>query len=167
MLRALKLKGGSVSPLVPSVNHFKDTTRNLNYGGIYMDWHRDSNDLKGKVINNKNVILTRYGDIHPYENSPVFNCETLFLNHCNKNFLAYWLNKKTFPNTTTVYVDSHPCDDYVLTKRFDTIYLHEKFLKYKMMWWQNLDNVKMISDSEYRKALQMYHDEDMIVSGTK
>jgi hypothetical protein len=34
-------------------------------------------DLQGKTITNNTVILSHFGDIHPFENPPNFTCKTL------------------------------------------------------------------------------------------
>jgi len=133
--------GKKIDHMKPVSNAFKN-----------VNWH----DLKGKTITNKNVILTRYGDVHGFDNSPVFTCETLFLDSCDKNFIAYWLNKGTFPNVKTVYLDSHPCDHYCLPKDIDKIYLHSAWRRYKERWWSNRDNIELIDDEAYKTQLSSY-----------
>lgn len=121
-------------------------------------------DLQWKKIHNKNVILSNYGDIHPFEGGPIFTCENLMLDGCNKNFLAYWLDKQTFPFARQVYIYSHPCDYYVLNRNFEKIYLHETFQKYKDRWWSKCDNIEIIQDSEYMRILKCFDREDINMS---
>jgi hypothetical protein len=91
--------------------------------------------------------------------------QTLHVKHCtecDKNFLAYWFHKRIFPNVTNVFIDSHPCDYYVLNRNFGNIYLHEKYIRYKQLWWSSSTNVKMISEEEYQFNLTKYKNEDIL-----
>ena len=139
----------------------------LGDGSLGIRWE----DMKGKVITNKNVILHEYGDIHPFRNGPVFNCENLFIHRCNENFVGYWLKNTTFPFVKTVFIGSHPCENYTLItddgkyfdrkiiSKFDNIYLHEKYARYKHRWWPNIDNIKIITSSDYEKEINKFERE--------
>lgn len=141
---ALKLCGTHMSSFVSTLNGIVNLSpKQTNY----LNWNWQ--DLADKKITNKTVILSSYGDIHPFKPIPVFLCETLVLHLCDKNFLAYWLNKSVFPNVKTIYIGSHPCEYYVLTRDLGNIHLHEKYERYKSRWWSNLDNVKLISAKDY------------------
>jgi len=180
MMKALKLYGGVVSffshmSLLPpyysqqcldKLNNLNDLNQSQKQKPfIEVDWH----DLSGKIIHNKNVVLTQYGDVHFY-NGPVFMCEKLFLIQCDKNFVFHWMDKRTFPNLREVYIGSHPCEPCVLTdNKFDTVYLHEAYTSYKEMWWPDEENVKLISDENYEAALKNYDEvsEEIIMSENK
>jgi hypothetical protein len=148
-MKALKLNG------MPTP-HYTNATKKGSY--INMSWK----DFKNKTIRNNNVILTGYADIHLFSNGPIFLCENLFLDNCNKNFLAYWFDRKTFPNIRKAYIGSHPCDHYVLSNKFNEIYLHEAFAHYKNRWWSNLDNIKIITNTNYVNMLESYDGENII-----
>ncbi len=170
-MKALRLNGGDISSFMIFRDKIVDLSPSLPKSYIAVDW----SDLNNCTVKNKNVILAKYGDIHPYKNGPIFECETLFLHSCDKNFLAYWLSKHTFPNLKKLYVGSHPSESYTLDKyankkgkeyivsKFDEIYLHERFATYKQRWWPNIDNIKIISASDYDKELESYESEELIL----
>ena len=59
--------------------------------------HRDNMflSLKDKII----IMIEQCGDIHPFNSGPIFKgAEKILLLNCDKNFVFYWLNKRTFPN---------------------------------------------------------------------
>lgn len=156
-MQALRMYGGHKSCFLGSNKGLVDLMPKLPDSYQYTEW----NDLKGKFIRNKTVILSRYGDIHPYANGPRFLCDTLFLDGCDKNFLAYWLNRRTFPVASKIYIGSHPCDHYVLKRMSSQIYLHEFHSQYKDRWWRDLDNIEIISDADYKKAMESYGNENI------
>jgi hypothetical protein len=121
------------------------------------DWR----SLNEKVILNNNVVLTGYGDVHPDRFGPVFMCKKLWMFHCNKNFVYYWLDRSTFPNLQTVYLNSHPCEESVLHRGFPKMYLHERFESYKRRWAADRSDVELISETEYQKTLQKLVSEEM------
>lgn len=158
MLKALKLNGGHTFSFAAGPRGIVDLSKPLHPSFTQMDWH----DLQGKTIYNKNVVLSRYGDIHGFPEGPVFKCENLVLDQCDKNFLCYWLHKQTFPNVKQIFIGSHPCDHYVLPRNFQEIHLHERFKRYKDRWWSHLDNIKTIFDSDYNKILESYDNEEIL-----
>lgn len=91
--------------------------------------------LAGKSIYNKIVVLQQMGDIHPFNPTPIVNCETLIVDGCDKNFVYYWVGnefrgpKKTFPKVKEIFLNSHPCEPntlFTLDNQKDTItYLEE------------------------------------------
>ena len=153
MLKTLKLNGNHMFAFTSVPNKgIIDLTPPISKSFKPMNWK----DLKGKVINNKNIILSRYGDIHPFSNGPVFNCENLIMEGCDKNFVYYWMNQQTFPNAKNVYLNSHPCDYDVLGRQFKNIYLHESYSRYKERWGGK--NVKVISDKDYESLINTYEE---------
>lgn len=156
-MQALRIYGGNKSCFLGTSKGLVDLMPKLLDSYQYMEW----NDLKGKIIRNETVILSRYGDIHAHANGPRFLCHTLFLDGCDKNFLAYWLNRRTFPLTYNIYIASHPCDHYVLKRIPCKIYLHEFHSHYKDRWWSDLDNIEIITDADYKKAMESYTSENI------
>jgi hypothetical protein len=102
--------------------------------------------LKNRQIKNPCVEITN-GMCYSFPNGPIFESTTLFLNCCDKNFVFYWLNQRTFPNLKSIYLASHPCD-YEVLHRFpqSTIYLIKKFENYKK-YPEYLDNVIIVDIS--------------------
>lgn len=149
-MKALKLSGGNISCFTATPKGIIDLTKPSPKSYKNALWR----DLQGKKIHNKSVILTKYGDIHPFADGPVFACNNLVLDECDKNFLAYWLNKTTFPNAKNIYIKSHPCDRYVLNHEFEKVYLHEQYKRYKDRWWPLLDNISVINDGDYEQFLE-------------
>lgn len=121
-------------------------------------WHK----LTGKQINNKTVILCNYGDIHLFHDGPIFMANKVYINHCDKNFIFYWINKQYFPNIKELYILSHPCEPSVLQRDISYIYLSDKYKKYKEGWVPNYDNVKIIEDSVMIAEVNNYKPEQII-----
>ncbi len=117
--------------------------------------------LNETVVLNQNVVLTGYGDVPPARFGPVFMCKNLWMYHCDKNFVYYWLDRSTFPNLQTVYLDSHPCEEQVLRRDFPSMRLHERFQTYKRRWAADRPNVEVISDVNYQRELQKLVSEEM------
>jgi hypothetical protein len=150
MMKALKLLGGAVSLYSPNI-HLSDYS-NQSIGV-------DLNNMSGKVIHNKNVILAKYDDVH-FFNGPVFLCEILFLIQCDKNFAFHWLTDRSFPNLREVYLASHPCEPVVLIRNQSIdVYLHDTYIGYKEAWWPDRENIKLISGESFETALRQYDDE--------
>jgi hypothetical protein len=122
----------------------------------------------GKYIMNKKIVIRKCVDIHPYKDGPVFNCaETIFMDECDKNFVYYWLNEKTFPAIEKVYLLSHPCDPQVF-RRFSQspktiIYLSDDFGQYKERWAKKQDNIIVLSHVTIKQYLQK-HDVQAIIT---
>ena len=119
-------------------------------------------NLYGKTIKNKTIVLDQFGDIHPCSNGPIFTATDLFMLNCNKNFVYYWMNSYTFPNISTIYLASHPCEIQVFYRQFNKIYLHENYCSYKNRWAANLDNVHIITDQDLKLELLKYDGEEII-----
>lgn len=114
--------------------------------------------LNGKNISNENVILSKYGDVHSHLNGPVFSCTTLFLDECDRNFVASWLNRRTFPNVKNIYVGSHIRQVNFLGNEFDEIWVKETTQEYKNQLRDSLDNkhLKIMSKDDYNAKINKY-----------
>ena len=150
MAYALSLSGSHMSSYQCENGIQIDSSPPLSYSHVPTPWE----SLTGKTISSNYVILSKYGDIHPFHNGPIFLCETLMLNRCDKNFLRYWFKSKTFPNVKTVYIGSHPGDWYVLNDKDMDIFLTEGYFNwYYDRWWSEKHNIKSISQLNYDAIL--------------
>ena len=119
-------------------------------------------EFKNQEINNSCVALINYGNIHPFISSPVFQCCELYLDHCDKNFVRSFLKQQTFPNLKTVFIRSHPCDNYVLNnswmkKNQIEVFLVENYFNwYKDRWWYDIQYIKEISNEDYESCLTRF-----------
>ncbi|BCS83515.1 hypothetical protein QLL95_gp0608 [Cotonvirus japonicus] len=120
-------------------------------------------DFTNKKIYNDIVILDGYPGINPTI-KPYFTCKTLFVDSCDKNFVYYFIDKSSFPFVKNLYLGSHPCEPEVLWRKFDNIYLLDKYSTYKERWSKNNDNIKIISDTDFIKELQDHRFEDIKLS---
>lgn len=144
-------------------------TYGLNWSGRdeqKADWLKYQN----KYILNFSVVLINWAHIHPSKNDPIFACEELFLDYCDKNFLRYLFKQKTFPNLRKVYLASHPADWYVLDNpwinngNIEVFLLDCYFDWFKERWWQILDNIKKISKQDYDDYLKSFETEEISMS---
>lgn len=129
------------------------TSKNMFYKRV--NWSK----LNEKQILNEHVILSKYGDIHSCSNGPVFFCKTLILDDCDRNFVAYWLNKRTFPKVQNIYVGSHIRPINFFLKEFSDIKLKESTQEYENQIHSNKslnNNIKLISSIEYDSILEKY-----------
>ena len=69
--------------------------------------------------------------------------------------------------SNTIYLNSHPCEPVVLMylSKNKTTFLHERFVGYYDRWVKNIiaetENVKIISDQDYKKTLSDYKEESL------
>lgn len=96
-----------------------------------IDWY----NLRNNIISNKIVHIKNCGDIQPFPNGPIFeNAELIYIENCHKNFLFFWLNSYTFPNTKEIYLNTHPCSQYVLYRVLENtdtvIYINSSYSHY-------------------------------------
>lgn len=67
--------------------------------------------LRKHKIKNEIVSVEQCYNIYPFNQGPIFqNTEIVFIRSCDKNFLYHWMNQKTFPFLTNVFLISNPCD---------------------------------------------------------
>jgi hypothetical protein len=65
-------------------------------------------DLQGKNILNKNVLIRGFGDIHPFFGGPFFpNAKNVFFYDNYKYFHYYWINKNIFPGSPNIFINGH------------------------------------------------------------
>lgn len=121
-----------------------------------VDWKK----LAGKKVFNKNVHLMHYGDIHPFENNPIFLAETLIVSDNSRLFIFYWINKTTFPNVKNLYLFNHPCEREVLRREFDNIYLTDIYERY--VSYVNLtNNIKLVPFQKLGNLLKTFTPEEL------
>ena len=126
-------------------------THALKLNGALISWET----LSGQYIQNFMVVLSNFGDIHPYAN-PIFQkCEELFLDRCDKNFVGYWLKQKTFPNLKKIFVGSHPRDwsvlanDWIINNHIQVLLIENYFDYYKTKKWSKYEHIQRISTKDY------------------
>lgn len=119
--------------------------------------------LTNRKILNKSVEIKECGDIHPFPKGPVFQADTVHLRACNKNFIYYWLDYRTFPRVKHIYLSSHPCECDVL-HRFPNakIFLVDQYRGYKERWADELNNVILMPDSEMKELAEKASDEVLV-----
>jgi len=128
-------------------------------------------DLKGKKVLNKNVFISGFPDTHPYTNPPVFNnAENVFLDCNYKYFTYYWLHPKIFPSEPTIYLNGHPCDTPVLTRKFN-MYVIDRWYKTAKRYageanlYEEITKqdtlIKKISEEDYENLVSSFEVEDL------
>jgi len=65
------------------------------------------------------------------------------------------LRSSNFPEIKTIFIDSSPCDREVLLRFPEnvTIYLSDKFKRYKERWWQKENNIQIIAHEHIQKMI--------------
>lgn len=115
-----------------------------------------------KTVSPATCILSQLGDIQPYKNGPVIKAQTVVLDNCDKNFVYYRLNGRTFPFMNTLVLNSHPCEPaivwWMVKRPHIRISVHESRYSYINRWCPDVNkdapHIKPISDAEYRKLLK-------------
>ncbi|MBA3756248.1 MAG: hypothetical protein H0X02_08520 [Nitrosomonas sp.] len=128
-----------------------------------------------RTISPATCILSQLGDIHPYHDGPVIQAHTVVLDNCDKNFVFYWLNSRTFPYMNTLVLNSHPCEPsivrWIARRSHMRTLVHENRYSYINRWCRDVkteaSQIQPISDAEYRKLLtkllenqHLYHTKD-------
>jgi hypothetical protein len=102
----------------------------------------------GKITTEKTVWIKNAGDIHPYSYEvapPQFKCKTVIIEHCNKNFVYYWLTPFHFIGVKNIVLFSHPCEPVVFRRWPSTnIFLSKQYANYKRRWADDMDNVMIV-----------------------
>lgn len=91
----------------------------------------------------KIVHLVGLGDIHPRFDVKFPAAKEVWLDHCDKNFVYYWLYPSNFPQVERIYLNSHPCE-YRVMHRFSSdvqIFLSSHYSSYKTRWADDLPHV--------------------------
>lgn len=114
--------------------------------------------LSKSIIKNKIISIKNFANEHPTENGPVFKSELVFIDKCDKNFIYYWLNKKTFPNAQCIYLACHPCDDVVFKRNLTIKLVDNDFTK---RWQKYIPAVNIIKESHYNYLLNNCKPEDI------
>jgi len=110
-------------------------------------------NLKGEVIDKEFVILSLMGDIHPFPNTPILNCETVWIRYCDKNFVYYWLTRETFPKIKNIILDSHPCEPNVFNRWYNNqsppnIFVANRYKNKVNRWADHMSNVRVLMDED-------------------
>lgn len=125
---------------MPSMEN--DDTLEITSGGAWMK-------LCGQSLNHAVVIMRDIPGLLPSRDVPVFEkARTIRIEKCNKNFVFYWCRESVFPNVTTVYLDSHPCEPCVLWRWGEdtTIWLGRRHEHYKRRWAKDREQVKITDE---------------------
>jgi len=125
----------------------------LKLNGRNVEWK----SLNGKQIDNDIVVLENFGNIVPFMEGPIFLAEKVFVINCDKNFVYFWIDETRFPNCKELYLNSHPCDPETFCRKFSTIYLSEKYNKYKNNWASEDDNVIIIKNEIIENLISSYN----------
>lgn len=93
------------------IAHFIERWRSI----YVVDGNKEWFALGANYINSRVLILKNLGDIKPYYYGPKFTADTVYTVNNDKNFMCYWMNKKTLigqngKGPSKLYIDSHPCD---------------------------------------------------------
>lgn len=143
--------------------------------------------FRGRTILNNVVILKNHKHptikipgssseyfLHLINRAPVFECQTLFLDGCTNDFIATWLNEKSFPLVRQLYIKtrSYSYDPFPLIKRdingdivskFEKIYLcnvssdHKNKLAYNQNnLLRRINGIENISPSDYQYMINQY-----------
>jgi hypothetical protein len=135
------------------------------------------------IVKNKTVLITSC--VNSFMSATFPYAETVFFNHCEKNFTYYNLNTLYFPNVSKIYLNCHPCEKFVLTRHYDmyntqhyklqhkchypdykpniTVYFIDYWKDYYQQKWKldKYDFIKGISDDEFSELIHQYEKEDL------
>ena len=125
-------------------------------------------NLKNKIIHNEVIeIKDCYNDA--FIKGPIFKkAETIFMTECDKNFVYYWLDKRTFPNVQRIFLNSHPCEMPVLHRFNDALlYLNENERGYKERWARTNINVNLLENKIMKILFDKLPNDDIIITEQK
>lgn len=105
-------------------------------------------NLRGQTLDHDVVVMRGIPGLLPDRDVPVFpKAHTIRIEKCDKNFVFYWCNERTFPNVVDVHLDSHPCEPCVLYRwpnnGATTIWLSSCRADYKRRWAKEREQVKI------------------------
>lgn len=122
-------------------------------------------ELAGKNIHNKNILLSGFGDIHPFNKPPKFiGAQRVFLYHNYHYFHQYWINKETFPTKPEIYLFSYyPCYKKVLDEGF-VMHLDEWNYNNAIKEAENKTLIKKISEEEFIRLVKECEPEMLVTS---
>lgn len=113
----------------------------------------------GRLLNK--VVCLR-GGVNSHLPARFPNCETLFIDDCDKNYVYYNLDTIHFPKVKTIYLNSHPCEYSVLHRHFLVngkvdIFLTERWYHtYKDRWFSENGYIKPIKYEEMVEKMKAY-----------
>lgn len=138
----------------------EDALKNFNTKQYIINGRLEWNQHLDKIVNNDTILIRNMGDIHPEKNTMKLNCETLVVDHCDKNFVYYWIKPSVFPKVRKIFLLSHPCEPFLFNIWYNlsrsensvvpTIYLAEWYQRYKNRWANDMENVLIINENEIK-----------------
>ncbi len=107
-------------------------------------------------------ILSKLGDIHPYQHGPVIQAQTVIFDQCDKNFVRYWLNNTTFPRLKKLILHSDHTDSsvvhWIARNSHVQTFLHESRYVCQCGLCRSAlieaPNIEPIGDIKYRELLK-------------
>jgi hypothetical protein len=127
----------------------------LNEANLYL--------LKSQIITNKHIIVQNIGDICLHSH-PIFpNAKEIIVRNCDKNYVYYHIDDRTFPNLKNLYLLSHPCEPSFFirfTKPEQKILLSNHYKEYKERWAKNRTDVILIDPEIITQKIGEIHPKD-------
>jgi hypothetical protein len=151
------------------MQHLKSLIRSSN--SLLKVKHNEWPTYNGQIIKSNTVLLSTLMRYTPYDVNPKFLCSTLFVEHCDKNWLYYHLTNQSFPLVQELFLNSSP-DDQIrrLMMDFPKVFLTEPYAKSsrvdrfipnanKLISYKKFDTsntLQIITEKEYNRRLQEY-----------
>ena len=167
----LTIDKNKIAIIKDSQTFMGDKTFNQFNKKLYCGWH----DLQNKLIHNKNVIINGFGDIHPFENPPIFiNAENVFFHHNYKYFTYYWLNRKIFPRASNFYLNGDPCDGPIFKRNLNIYVIEDEYFTAKRyageasykegIFIKNNPLIHEIKNDDYENLINSFEEEEPLLS---
>ena len=122
-------------------------------------WYKpDKVEFLNEVVRLKNIACTCAGVRVKFP-----NCKVLFVDRCEKNFVYFYIRKRTFPNLEEVFLACSPCEPQIFYEGFKKIHLTKNYERYKERWAKNNDTVDVISEEQFKEELAKYKEEEAIL----
>lgn len=117
-----------------------------------------------KTVSPAICVLSQLSDISAER--PIVQAHTVVFDNCDKNFVYYRLNDRTFPCMTTLILHSHPCDpkivQWMAKQHHMRILVHENRYYYINRWCPNVKveaaHIRPISEVHYHNLLANFLD---------